>query len=166
MKFNLKFAKKIIYLSMNILNKKLNYLIIIISYYINKKFKYFFKNKFNKIIMSKNELNAEIDADTTTDTTTDLDKYFIKVNYTEAQVVDKNKNFYIKDRRPSMSPIISPRTLVDPINKSKMGKRNSVVLLNFTFKEKIMDDLITKKMQMKNSFEEIISDPEFKNIIK
>ncbi len=115
--------------------------------------------------MSKKELNPEIDADTTIDTTTETDKYIIKVNYTEAQVVDKNKNFYVKDRRPSMSPRSSPRTMGEPIIKDKMGKRNSV-LLNFTIKEKMMDDLITKKMQMKNNFEEIISDRDLQNLMK
>jgi hypothetical protein len=82
------------------------------------------------------------------------DKYLIKIIESGPQIIDKNNNFYVKDRRPSKSPsrknIIAKSSLCYKFNKEQM----------------MLDQLITSKVKKQEQFEKIVADPLIEKFLK
>jgi len=83
------------------------------------------------------------------------DKYLIKIIESGPQIIDKNNNFYVQDRRPSKSPT----------RKNKITKSSSLCY-KFNNEQMILDQLITSKVKKQEQFEKIVSDPLIEKLLK
>jgi hypothetical protein len=82
-------------------------------------------------------------------------KYFIKISKTPPQVIDFKNVYYVQDRRPSKSPGRKCNTTKIFNTASKVSPSHLTV-----------DKIVTKGIQRKLSFEEIINLPEIKVHLK